>query len=208
MGTLGPAILSFIERLSSLQRLNCMSIIERGPQCVSFLGFSVCPLHIRGSTVLMQTHNSQAFIILSLSLTHTGDLQYQSAAVWEGPAVGCQWGVWERAAWGRVSQAGGGSPHVCCSPGREERSPGPGLYLLLQPPDGEWGRERGYYNGYNYVSQHILTMGLTHTESIEAQCCYVLQWSMKCILILTSAGLLTQVYGDWRVGGGGGGGGK
>ena len=37
MDTLGPAILSFIERLSSLQRLKCTSIIEKGPQSVSFI---------------------------------------------------------------------------------------------------------------------------------------------------------------------------
>ena len=34
---LGPAIMSFIERLSSLRRLKCTSIIENGPQSVSFI---------------------------------------------------------------------------------------------------------------------------------------------------------------------------
>ena len=33
---LGPAILSFIEKLSSLRRLKCTSIIEKGPQSLSF----------------------------------------------------------------------------------------------------------------------------------------------------------------------------
>ena len=37
MDTLGPAILSFIERLSSLWRLKCTSVIEEGPQSVSFI---------------------------------------------------------------------------------------------------------------------------------------------------------------------------
>ena len=37
MDTLGPAILPFIERLSSLRRLKCTSIIEKGPQSVSFI---------------------------------------------------------------------------------------------------------------------------------------------------------------------------
>ena len=39
MDTLGPVILSFIERLSSLQRLKCTSIIEKG--------LKVCPLYVR-----------------------------------------------------------------------------------------------------------------------------------------------------------------
>ena len=34
---LGQAILSFIERLSFLRRLKCTSIIEKGPQSVSFI---------------------------------------------------------------------------------------------------------------------------------------------------------------------------
>ena len=34
---LGPGILSFIERLSFLWRLKCTSIIEKGPQSVSFI---------------------------------------------------------------------------------------------------------------------------------------------------------------------------
>ena len=37
MDTLGPAILFFIERLSSLLGLKCASIIEKGPQIVSFI---------------------------------------------------------------------------------------------------------------------------------------------------------------------------
>ena len=37
MDTSGQGILSFIERLSSLQRLNCASVIEKGPQSVSFI---------------------------------------------------------------------------------------------------------------------------------------------------------------------------
>ena len=37
MDTLGAAILSFIERLSSLWRLKCTSIIEKGCQTVSFI---------------------------------------------------------------------------------------------------------------------------------------------------------------------------
>ena len=45
---------SFVERLSSFQRLNCTSIIEKGPQSTSFYGLS-CPLFrvsiIGGSTV-------------------------------------------------------------------------------------------------------------------------------------------------------------
>ena len=38
MGTLGPAILSFIERLSSLWRSKYTDIIDLGPQSVSFIG--------------------------------------------------------------------------------------------------------------------------------------------------------------------------
>ena len=34
---LEAAILSFVERLSSLRRLKCTSIIEKGPQSVSFI---------------------------------------------------------------------------------------------------------------------------------------------------------------------------
>ena len=37
MDKLEPAILSFIERLSSLRRLKCTSIIEKGPQSASFI---------------------------------------------------------------------------------------------------------------------------------------------------------------------------
>ena len=38
----GQTILSFIERLSSLRRLKCTSIIEKGPQNVSFIeSFSI-----------------------------------------------------------------------------------------------------------------------------------------------------------------------
>ena len=33
----GPQTVSFIERLSSLWRLKCTSIIEKGPQSVSFI---------------------------------------------------------------------------------------------------------------------------------------------------------------------------
>ena len=57
MDMLGAAILSFIERLSSLRRLKCTSIIEKGPQSVSFIErfFLLCPPFrvsiIRGSTV-------------------------------------------------------------------------------------------------------------------------------------------------------------
>ena len=42
----GPAVLCFIERLSSLPRLKCTSIIEKGLQSVSFVGkgLSECPL--------------------------------------------------------------------------------------------------------------------------------------------------------------------
>ena len=39
--------MTFIERLSSLWRLKCISIIEKGPQSVSFierLFFLLCPL--------------------------------------------------------------------------------------------------------------------------------------------------------------------
>ena len=36
-GHVGPAILSFIERLSSVWRLKCTSIMEMGPQSVSFI---------------------------------------------------------------------------------------------------------------------------------------------------------------------------
>ena len=45
MVTLGPAILFFIERLSSLWRLKCIAIIEKGPQSVSFIErfFLLCP---------------------------------------------------------------------------------------------------------------------------------------------------------------------
>ena len=32
-----PAILSFIERFSSLQRYKCASVIEKGPQSASFV---------------------------------------------------------------------------------------------------------------------------------------------------------------------------
>ena len=35
--TLGAAILSFVERLSSLRLKYCTSIIEKGPQIVSFI---------------------------------------------------------------------------------------------------------------------------------------------------------------------------
>ena len=44
--------MSFIERLSSLRRLKCTSIIEKGPKSVSFIErfFVLCPL-FRGSTV-------------------------------------------------------------------------------------------------------------------------------------------------------------
>ena len=44
--TLRPAILSFIERLSSLWRLKCTSIIEKGPQSVPFIErfFLLCPI--------------------------------------------------------------------------------------------------------------------------------------------------------------------
>ena len=34
VGILRPAILSFIERFSSLWRLNCTSVVEKGPQSV------------------------------------------------------------------------------------------------------------------------------------------------------------------------------
>ena len=48
MDTLGSAVLSFIERLSSLWMLKCTSIKEKGPQNVmSLFGVSI----IRGSTV-------------------------------------------------------------------------------------------------------------------------------------------------------------
>ena len=43
---LGPAIMSFIERLSSLRRLKCTSIIENGPQSVSFIERLFGPAHI------------------------------------------------------------------------------------------------------------------------------------------------------------------
>ena len=42
MDTLGPAILFFIERLSSLWRLKCTSIIEKGAQSVSFIERFYC----------------------------------------------------------------------------------------------------------------------------------------------------------------------
>ena len=37
MNTFGPAILSFLERLSSLRRIECTVIIEKGPQSVSLI---------------------------------------------------------------------------------------------------------------------------------------------------------------------------
>ena len=46
MDTFGTAILSFIERLSSLRRLKSTSKIEKGPQSVSFIErfiFLLCP---------------------------------------------------------------------------------------------------------------------------------------------------------------------
>ena len=60
MDTFGQAILSFIEKLSSIRGLKCTSIIEKGPQSVSFIErffFLLCPLLrvsiIRGSTVAL-----------------------------------------------------------------------------------------------------------------------------------------------------------
>ena len=56
MDTLGPGILSFIERLSNLRRLKCTSIIDMKPQSVSFYRgvYLLCALFgvsfIRGST--------------------------------------------------------------------------------------------------------------------------------------------------------------
>ena len=53
--------MSFIERLSFLQRLKCTSITEKGPQSVSFIErfFLPCPLFrvsiIRGSTACVHT---------------------------------------------------------------------------------------------------------------------------------------------------------
>ena len=49
MDPFGLVILLFIERLSSLQRLKCTGIIEKGPQSVSFIErffflYSECPL--------------------------------------------------------------------------------------------------------------------------------------------------------------------
>ena len=84
---LGPAISSFIERLSSLQRLKCTSIIEKGHKSVPFIErfFLSCPLlgvsFIGGSTVaitgknyLRWIHNSsiirrRSFSMLLLRLT-------------------------------------------------------------------------------------------------------------------------------------------
>ena len=43
----GPQSVSFIERLSSLWRLKCTSIIEKGPQSVSFIEtFFYCVLYL------------------------------------------------------------------------------------------------------------------------------------------------------------------
>ena len=39
MSTFGPAVLRFIERLSSLRRLKCTSMIEKGPPL-----YRSCPL--------------------------------------------------------------------------------------------------------------------------------------------------------------------
>ena len=46
---LGPTILSFIDRLSSLQRLKCISIIEKGLQVHLLL----CPSIVGGSILTM-----------------------------------------------------------------------------------------------------------------------------------------------------------
>ena len=49
MDTLGPGSLSFIDRLSSLRRLKCTSIIEKGPQSLSLIEvFSIVSFSFTG----------------------------------------------------------------------------------------------------------------------------------------------------------------
>ena len=72
--TLGPAILSFIERLSSLWRLRCTSVIEKGPQIVSSIErfFFYCVLYSECSLSEVLTTIFFSWIVsfsLSLSLS-------------------------------------------------------------------------------------------------------------------------------------------
>ena len=69
-------IFPFIERLSSLRRLKCTSIIEKGPQSVSFIEkvfflYSKCPL----SEVLLYKNIFSAVLHASRSHVRCGQVQ-------------------------------------------------------------------------------------------------------------------------------------
>ena len=66
--------MSFIERLFSLRRLKCTSIIEKRPQSVSFIErfILLCPLFrvsiVRGSTVFILSHTTEELLASTGSL--------------------------------------------------------------------------------------------------------------------------------------------
>ena len=58
MDTLGPAFLKSIERLSSLQRLKCTSMIEKGPQSGSFIQMLSTLQRLKCSSIIEKTLQS------------------------------------------------------------------------------------------------------------------------------------------------------
>ena len=59
----GPQSVSFLERLSSLQRLKCTSIIEKGPQSLSFIEKLSSLRRLKCTSIIEKGPQSVSFIL-------------------------------------------------------------------------------------------------------------------------------------------------
>ena len=60
---LGPAVLSFIEKLSSLQRVKCISLIEKRPQSVSFKERLLSLQRVKCISIIEKRPQSVSFLV-------------------------------------------------------------------------------------------------------------------------------------------------